>query len=327
MMDKDYAIVNWKDYFGNHPIPFIKSIFKRIYKKKQNCMILVVGDTGTGKSYIALKICHEFDPHGFNHETIAERCLSKPNQFIDLIVDGREKLKFGSAFMPDEAGTSTPSREWYTFNNKAINYLVQTFRYKKLLGVWTVPSIDLIDKQLRKFFHYLIIAERVDIENRINQCKIYELSYAKKGKDAGKIYYKYPRYMKGGTKVKITKFYFKATNPKLLHAYEKYSQKFKGDLAIDLKRQSEKIEKVQARGKIDVQKIAEEIIINKKRYFYLYGNKWIVKQNRVELDFGVGGGYAKRIKELAEQKSREMGLFRIREAIDKSQKQEENNIK
>ena len=155
--------------------PFYKEILDMVFKKNRNCLIIITGDTGTGKSYLALKLAQELDPT-FTPENISERVVCHPKQFIDLVVNKKDELKTGSVIVMDEAGVSMASREWYSYNNKALDYILQTFRYQKLIVIFTVPNMSFVDSHARRLFNFYIETIGINFSKKLSKCKILKLS-------------------------------------------------------------------------------------------------------------------------------------------------------
>jgi len=296
----------------NHKNPLVREIYNIMYKENRNCMIVIVGDPGSGKSYTALGLCNIFDPLGFNHKTIEKRCITKPKDFVNAIVDSEKNLKFGSALLADEAGTSIPSREWASFNNKAVDYISQTFRYKRLLVIMSCPSLELIDVHIRKYFAYMIEAEKVDFSNGLNICRVFKLSTSKRD---GKMYFIFPRYRKNGKRIKVATFKFEKPDTKLCHVYEKISQDFKAKLAEDLMKAGNKMEAKEIKRNVDVDEIVSKILANKQRYSRIYNNSIKIDRQLIEADFAVGGGYSLRIKKMVEQKLKDTDAINAKPII------------
>lgn len=144
--------------------------------------MIICGATGSGKSFSAITIAKMIDST-FN---VKERVVFTVEQFMELLGSG--KLKRGNVIVWDEAGVGIPAREWYTISNKAINYVLQTFRYMNLGVIFTTPSFDYIDKQTRLLFHVYIETVKIDThENRVI-CKIMENQF---NPAMGKEYRKY----------------------------------------------------------------------------------------------------------------------------------------
>lgn len=260
-------------------------------------MLIIVGDPGSGKSYTGLGLCNLFDPVGFNEETLEKRCITKPKHFIDKIVDDEKDLQYGSALLLDEAGTSIPAREWASWNNKAVDYISQTFRYKRLLVVMTVPSMELVDVHIRKYFAYMFEAVGIDFSQNLNITKVFKISSSKQ---TGKIYYIFPRYKKDGKRVKITIFKFVRPKKELCDKYEEISREFKDKLAQELRNIGDKMEAKEIKRNVNIDDIVKKVLDNKKRYCKVYPSGIRVNKQLIEQDFALGGGYSTRVKKVVE---------------------------
>lgn len=119
----------------------------RTLEKNQNYMLVVVGATGSGKSYSALALAQLIDP-----DFEMSRVCFRAEEFLECAM---KDLKAGSVIMFDEAGIDMSSREWYTTRNKVINQVVETFRRDNLICIWTTPVLKNIDKKSRSYFHGL----------------------------------------------------------------------------------------------------------------------------------------------------------------------------
>lgn len=268
--------------------PFIQRVYDQVHKKQRNCLIVITGDTGKGKSYIAMKIAHSLDPEGFNEKTLRERLIADPKKFVDLVVNKRKELYTGACLVFDEAGTGLAAREWYSHNNKAIDYILQTFRYQKLVVIFTVPNMSFIDKHARQLFHYYLEALDVDIKRGLNIVKLFELSYNKMKPDEP-----YRKYLRNGRK-KLKRFKFKKVPARLWHVYEKYAEEFKIKIGKKTLEPKEEMKK----EVFDPQAVADKILLDKKRYFKVWAGKVILDIARVELDFKIGGTRAQKVKRL-----------------------------
>ena len=131
-------------------------IKKRYLNKKRNCLIIIWGEVGTGKSWTSGSILESLDPSF----TALERVTFDQENFFQKInapeKEGgkKHKLKKGMAVMYEEAGTSVDSRSWWL--NKEFSHLLETFRNRQLVVVFTVPHIKMIDKNVRGLANYHI---------------------------------------------------------------------------------------------------------------------------------------------------------------------------
>jgi ABC-type dipeptide/oligopeptide/nickel transport system ATPase component len=191
-------------------------IKKRLQNLNRNWLAVIVGETGSGKSFLALKLGQLIDPE-FN----ITKVVFSPSEFMKLITSGI--LRKGDCIVWDEAGVSVPAREWYSISNKSINYIAQTFRHDNLAVIFTVPNFDYIDSQLRKLFHTYIETQHINRVKKLCRVKWLNISYDGRTK---KLYMKYPRVNIRGVDYKIKKVGIGLPTQELQDDYEKKKRKF-----------------------------------------------------------------------------------------------------
>ena len=130
-------------------------LFRRRIRNNKNCLVIFTGDTGSGKSYGALRFAEKLDPE-FNEK----RIVFTPDKFLEIIRHDKE-LHSGNVIIFDEAGVGMASREWYSIQNKILSYVLQTFRFKNLIVIFTVPDFTYIDSQARKLFHFYFETSKI----------------------------------------------------------------------------------------------------------------------------------------------------------------------
>jgi len=162
---------SWGTFISNRP------------KKNKNFLGIITGPTGSGKSWSALSICLMVDP-----TFTPERVVTSMKQMMDLI--NNNKIKSGQAVLWDEAGVDVSSRNWQSLTNKLINFLLQTFRHKRIILIFTVPFLDFIDAATRKLFHAEFITQKIDYKAKKVYLKPYIIQYNQRYR---KFYYKYLR--------------------------------------------------------------------------------------------------------------------------------------
>lgn len=163
--------------------PFWVSYIKNRPKKNKNFLLILTGATGTGKSWSGLSICEQVDP-----TFTPERIVTDMKQLMELINSG--SLKAGQAILWDEAGIDINARSWQSLTNKLINSLLQTFRHKRFILVFTVPYLDFVDSGTRKLFHAEFQTQSINYETKNVKVKPYLIQYNSRSK---KFYYKYLR--------------------------------------------------------------------------------------------------------------------------------------
>ena len=194
----------------------IKYIKNRIYKKNKNFLAIICGSTGSGKSTAALAIAEALDSN-FNIDNV----VFNVNEFMDLL--NSAKLKKGAVIIWDEAGVGMPSREWYAISNKAINYVLQTFRHLNLVVLFTTPDFNFIDSQSRRLFHAYFETIGINYEEKINTLKLFLIQNNPK---ISKVYYKYARILTKEGIVTLNPITINLPTESLLNSYEEKKKEF-----------------------------------------------------------------------------------------------------
>lgn len=125
---------------------FIREVNERIASER-NFLSIIHGATGSGKSSLGLKICETFDPT-FN----ISRVVFDPQEVFALIDD----LPSKSWILVDEAGAILDARRFMTAVNCITSYVLETFRFKIINVIFTVPSIKMLDSNVRRLMHCMI---------------------------------------------------------------------------------------------------------------------------------------------------------------------------
>jgi len=71
------------DYFKNKD-PLMNSLYQQIWKYNRNVLLVIAGYTGTGKSWLAVKIASLLDPT-FTKETMKDRIITSPTAFLKIL--------------------------------------------------------------------------------------------------------------------------------------------------------------------------------------------------------------------------------------------------
>lgn len=190
--------------------PFVDYIKRRIRHNK-NCIMIVVGDTGSGKSYAALRLAELLDPN-FDVTRIAFRGHS----FLNLL---RSDMPKGSVIIFDEGGVEWQSRNFMSFLNKALSYALQTVRFKNHIIILTVPDISFIDAQGRRLVHLILQTTGISRKNNLCFLKPFRVATSLTQK---KKYFVYPTIKdKDAGRIKLRRLAVHLPTVKLRHRYEK----------------------------------------------------------------------------------------------------------
>lgn len=205
----------------NHPhnMLFYDYVYSRI-EKNQNFLGIAVGGTGSGKSYTMMRIAQKLDP-----SFTADRVCFTPKEFMEKI---QEELPSGSVIMYDEAGVGVDARSWQSISNKMINYVLQTFRYRNLIVLFTVPKFDFIDKNCRALFHVLFKTQSIRKASKLAVVKPYIIAPDHTASWRGSQGYikKFMKTTLGGRYVKIDTIYLRLPRLSLRRDYEDKKHEF-----------------------------------------------------------------------------------------------------
>lgn len=170
---------------------FYEIWYNRLNNDDQDLRIIMTGDTGLGKSERCVFLGNELDPH-FNLQDDPEldKVIMDSYSFLDTISNIKGREQRGGFFVGDELGLWASNRDWAKPMNKALSAIFQGGRYKNLGLALSVPSLDLIDSQLRGLFHYYI--EIIDLRKKDN-IALAIIQEIQKNKKSGRLYFKYPR--------------------------------------------------------------------------------------------------------------------------------------
>jgi len=277
----------------------IKRIRTRLLENNQNALIAIVGRTGSGKSYSAVKMAKAISPN-FDLE---KHLIFNPKQFLSLINSG--ELHKGDTIVWDEGGLFLGSRDWYKEANKSVTKVLQSFRNLNCCCIWTLPSFSFIDIAARKLFHYYFETKGIDKEKGVCILKPFELET---NPLTGKLYRKYPRRKTADGRIrKMTKFRVSIMSPGDIQEYEdiknKFTKKFNLDQQTDLTMTETKQAMLQPK---DLYVIIEKIKGNIERYTtHIKGKGDFLNLPLIQADFNIGLPSAKKVKALYEQAVRE----------------------
>lgn len=152
-----------KDRFDKKVIPDLK-------KKDKDCVIVIDGNEGAGKSTLGLQWCKYLDP-SFN----LKRVVFTPEEFREAIFHAKKN----QAVMFDEAFTGFSSRAALSGVNRTLISLMMQIRQKNLFIVIVLPTIFLLDKYI-SIFRTRVLAHVYEVRGRRGFFKIYSSKKKKK---------------------------------------------------------------------------------------------------------------------------------------------------
>ena len=122
---------------------------------KQHFTIIISGDLGVGKSYVALyvaprwadAIARKLGGTRDDYFTLDNRCLLEDTDGINKVLKISKKHQ---VIIIDDAGVAVGSRDFATTSNKNFNKLMATCRTMRWCLIFTVPMRSHLDKQVRE---------------------------------------------------------------------------------------------------------------------------------------------------------------------------------
>lgn len=194
----------------------LEYIEKRTRKYNKNFLCCACGSTGSGKSYLCLKLATILSSR-FSIKHI----VFSAQEFMELMTSG--ELKRGDVILWEEGGVSIGARDFMTQVNKAITYFLQSFRKKNLILFITIPDLYMLDVSVRKLLHGLIVTQSIDYGKNLCKTKFFHVSYSTRSR---KVYYKYPRIVRHGKVVCLDRINFGLPDKSLIRKYEAKKTRF-----------------------------------------------------------------------------------------------------
>jgi len=273
------------------------------FRMKKNTFFGIVGESGDGKSYTALKLALHIDPDF----TIKKQVLYNPADFLTTINELR-KTKKHKVLVLDEMHVTAPARMWYDFSNIALCHIAATFRRLKRLCVFVVtPNVRWIDPHFREMLNIYSIASRTHPELP-TYIRPYELKVNLYDIENPRIYLKKIWfYWKGFSRV-LKEVWVRKIPEELAEEYERESEKFKAKiLERVLEKIIQKFQKKMGKGK-DYERMAEELLKSEEI------QRAIFKKGKIQLTklvqfYGLTAREAKEFRDVILKKMREVGMI------------------
>lgn len=164
---------------------FLNSLKNRVGTLNKNALIAVVGEPGSGKSYVCLALSWFLSGGKF---WLKKHKYDDPEKFIGALTQPDVFEKADWAIF-EEVGVKFSARNWQSKPNQYFGAVLQTFRSENLGVFFNVPDLSFIDVQGRKLFHYLFETQYIDRQKNVCGVKVIKIQ---RNHSKGKTYYKYP---------------------------------------------------------------------------------------------------------------------------------------
>jgi ABC-type dipeptide/oligopeptide/nickel transport system ATPase component len=204
-------------------------LYRKFARENKNFLGVVVGGTGSGKSWFCLTACEIWYKRYFNEEYPIENVGWNPSDIMNRIVNGN--LREGEILILEEGGTSMSSLEFQNKIAKLFNYILQSFRSKNIGLIINLPNFSMLNKQTRMLMHMLFQTNNIDRANERIILVPYHLQY---NQQTGKLYRHKPRVMIEGVMEKIHFISYPKPSDNLIKAYEKRKLSFVDGLSREV---------------------------------------------------------------------------------------------
>ncbi len=273
---------------------WVNYIKNRITKQNKNYIIVICGETGSGKSWLALKIME---------------LLDNDPQFRKVFFNGIDFLNYcesdskeGDCIIWDEAGITKGGmnrREWH--NNNEVVSAFQVMRYLNFVMILTVPSLSYIDSGIINLIHMYLEVKRVDKDKELCYVIPKQLQH---NPLLNKTYKKSPRLRVNNKIYKLKQFVLKKPSDALTIPYEKKQREFKNaelkSYKADMIKDKENKEKDWSKP-TDTKDIVTKVLENHKHYTTNRGVSWEL----IAHDYDLGQGTAAKVKKVVERQLKE----------------------
>lgn len=126
-------------------------------KVEENVVLLVTGQTGAGKSLSSIRLACDIEEASGGHFSL-DRIVFTIEDVLRLVYHTDPPLRRGSVIIFDDAGANANARDWRSQANTILAKMAQTFRYRGIMLILTVPDMSFIDVQVRKSIHAKLIS-------------------------------------------------------------------------------------------------------------------------------------------------------------------------
>lgn len=174
MLQQESRVQNYEQPKNYRKGVWTEYIYDKINSGEENCLVILTGKKGRGKSTTALafaeRLCErfgrKFDMRFFCHDA---------HKLLQIMT--WKDLPKGSVVIVDELQTISNRRNFYSQINKALNDLFSTFRTLGLIVIFTTPVLNFIDTQIRPHIDAWWVVKSKNREQKTNLVRAYLIEY------------------------------------------------------------------------------------------------------------------------------------------------------
>lgn len=236
--------------------PFLWQCFRRLHYEDKNLLMLVIGETGVGKSCSAISLAYSLDVTPLGKGFFKRNFIVKPDNegnptpqtriifsAVDLIRLVRSGLPKGSVIIWDEAGIGNDNTDWYEKKSKLVKHVLQSFRAQNLCLILTVPDEQSIALYTRRLVHCVL-----NVKDRDEKFAYVDIQWLDRNRRLDKVYRKTQAFDNPltGEPTKIADYLIKPLDVKLENRYKAIKSRVLDDLNAFYEKEMAAMEKLES---------------------------------------------------------------------------------
>jgi len=209
---------------------YLNNKMRRMTVRNQNWIAVVVGATGSGKTYGALETSDDMMGRKLDPYT---HIVFSIEEFMTNL--NANKFKKGQIVVFEEAGVNISSKNWQSKANKNINFVLQTCRHRNFGIVFTLPMFAFLDSSTRALIHTAFVTDEIDYMRGLAYLRVFDIKVdALRGTDP---YMIYPKFRINHEVITMKRIACKMPRQELVDVYEERKQQFTNKLNKDIEMQ------------------------------------------------------------------------------------------
>lgn len=166
-----------KDYRVNFDFT---DLMKRRVDFNKNNLIVITGETGSGKSMAALDLAVRLDPR-----FTIDQCVFTIPDFLAQV----KILEPGQVVVLDEAAIGFDARRSGTNDNVMFSNVLKVFRYKQITAIFTFPNLMMFDRNGRRLMHFHIVMSGINYRLKLASAHLFIVDSHTSWEDEPKRYF------------------------------------------------------------------------------------------------------------------------------------------
>lgn len=267
----------------------------RCIKQNKNALILMSGETGSGKSITGLTVGHEIDPT-LCVDNLDVRIAKSVTEFLEFT----NNMSKGQVLIWDEAGVGLSASEWWKRANILINYVLQTFRHENICVIFTAPTMKDLDSKARTRFHYYMEPVSIDYEKKLAKVKVRRWQH---NPELGKTYSKRLIHKDGRFELVVSHMEVPLAPQEIIDKYESIMKPWKRNVKETARIELETLQQDSKKAATEMELVRDVLTNNKveKLSSFRKSGKQFIDKNLIAMEYNVGDTKARRVARYLEK--------------------------